>query len=129
MRDRLPWLLPIVVFATGACGSAASGLAECPSGAPSACATDRAACTGGDGAACNQLGLRFERGDDVVRNLAAADAYYARACDHRSVVGCANAGFLALRGFGGPTALATARTRLEVGCAGDLAGWPPDPST
>ena len=63
--------------------------APCTRDEPESC---RRACDAGDAAACTQLGVIYNRGTGVARDLTAATFYYERGCTGGDLPGCNNLG-------------------------------------
>jgi uncharacterized protein len=63
------------------------------------------ACAGGNANGCYNLGLFYDDGTGVARNLTTAASYYVKACDAGSAGGCYNAGVAHDRGDGVPQSI------------------------
>jgi uncharacterized protein len=80
-------------------------------------------CRLGDAAACSVVGVIFEGGRGVTKDIKGAARFYAAACRSGNARGCVNLGKFYARGQTGTTDLAGARTLFEFGCAqGNAAG-------
>jgi serine/threonine-protein kinase len=75
--------------AVGATDAASAASAACGRGEPRGCGD---ACEAGDAAACTQLGVLYNRGAGVARDLTAASLYYDRGCAGGDLAGCNNLG-------------------------------------
>lgn len=80
----------------------------------------RQACEGGDGDACNSLGVDFNYGRGVPRDEAAAAALYGKACEAGSAVGCNNLGGMYAEGKGVAADRAQAIAYYRRACQGGL---------
>src|SRR5687767_7870560 len=67
---------------------------------PAAVTQRRQACKGGDGDACNSLGVDFAYGRGVPRDEAEAAALYRQACEAGNSAGCNNLGEMYAEGKG-----------------------------
>ncbi|AMY08357.1 Serine/threonine-protein kinase PrkC [Luteitalea pratensis] len=87
---------PGVARATPAAESPA--LTACGRGEPRGCGD---ACEAGNSAACTQLGVLYNRGAGVARDLTAAALYYDRGCSGGDLAGCNNLGTIYQHGASG----------------------------
>ncbi len=71
------------------------------------------ACTGKDGAACNELGLAVEHGQGAPRDRKRATELYGQGCDLDEAVACANFGLSVRDGLGAPKDPKRAATAFE----------------
>jgi TPR repeat protein len=76
------------------------GLQQGCQGVSAVVAKFKSVCDDGSVIACNNLGVLYETGADVPKDLAQAVALYKKACDASGVVGCANLGVLYSDGKG-----------------------------
>jgi hypothetical protein len=78
--------------------------------------TFEAACSFGDFAACNVLGLMYETGAGVDQDLQRASAIYGRLCDAGDSAGCTALGLLMAHGFGMPKDRLGAASLYRTAC-------------
>jgi len=76
----------------------------------------QSACSGGDMAGCNMLGLLYRNGWGVAQNYAQARTLFQEACDGGEVSGCGNLGFLYVKGFGVPQNIPKGTALLQRAC-------------
>ena len=74
------------------------------------------ACDGGNGRACNYLGVFYLDGFGVAKNSITAVAYYGKACDEGEPTGCLNAGNSYRNGTGVKKNFAKARQFFDKAC-------------
>ena len=68
--------------------------------------------------ACNALGLQYQDGHGVPKDLAQAIALFTRACDHGALAGCSNLGRMHEEGKGTARNLTQAVALYKKACAG-----------
>ena len=84
--------------ATAPPAAASPAITACGRGEPRGCGD---ACEAGDSAACTQLGVLYNRGAGVARDLTAAALYYDRGCAGGDLAGCNNLGTIYQHGAAG----------------------------
>jgi len=82
----------------------------------------RKACDGGERKGCHDLGLMYQRGEGVAKDLNRAAGLFKRACDAGGTGGCLDLGLMYLRGEGVPKDLNRAADLYKRACD---AGAPP----
>jgi serine/threonine protein kinase len=81
------------------------------------------ACTGGNGNACNHLGILYIDGFGVTKNSVKATAYYTKACDDGDATGCVNLAGCYRDGVGVKQDTAKQKQYLDRACSmGDQLG-------
>lgn len=129
MRPRRHALLPLLLLAlSGACaasqeteiqvGQTADGLETLGQPAnPTRLKLVRAACNKGVGRACTQLGMWYEAGDHVEKDVSRAARLYENACKGGSPEGCMELGRLHQGNALGKPDTSAARRWFERACA------------
>jgi len=79
------------------------------------------ACDSGSARMCNNLGVRYKKGQGVPRDLHRAAALYGQACDGGSGDGCSNLGALYRKGEGVPQDYHRAVALFRQACDGGSA--------
>jgi serine/threonine protein kinase len=83
------------------------------------------ACTGGNGNACNHLGILYLDGFGVTKNSVKATDYYAKACDAGDSTGCVNLAGCYRDGVGVRKDIAKEKQYLDRACSlGELQNLP-----
>jgi TPR repeat protein len=108
---------------SGARASAPLESARAVAGVPHELQALESACVDGDAAACNDLGVSYERGYSVQPDAQRAAALFERACDGGVADGCSNLGALHERGAGAYSSVQQAFDLYQRACdAGSALG-------
>ncbi len=78
-------------------------------------------CRGGNGDACNALGVRLANGEGVAKDVAAATGWFEKGCEAGGALACGNLGNIRLGAGGAPPDPARAAPLLERACDGGIA--------
>lgn len=73
-------------------------------------------CDGGDANSCNNLGVRYEYGDGVAKDVSRAVQLYQKTCDGGNALGCNNLGHMYEQGLGVAKSNVLAAQFFHKGC-------------